>query len=210
MKQFKAGMDLDGVLIPFHETVIDVYNKRYNDNLTVHDLDGELENLSPDLFRKIIEIFNEPDWFTNLVPYSNAKDVVDRLIDKQFEIVVCTAPSRDANGLINPLSAAEKFAWVKQWFPSLAHSVIVTKHKSLIKVDMLIDDTVNNIIKWCHEHPSGIGYLIDQPWNRKSKNLPTNSVRGTLENVIPFVEKFWCVDRNKFVYRLDELKELRG
>lgn len=209
MTPLKIGFDVDGVLAPFHETLVDVYNYRYNDNLTIHQLDGELENLSPERFKKIIEIFNEPNWFANLVPYPEASDVIYHL-DKYtdlYQSVVCTAPARDLNGLVNPLSAAEKFAWVKQWFPLLSHNVIVTKYKSLIKVDILVDDTAKNIISWCEEHPTGIGYLIDQPWNRKFTNLPMNGVRGSLKDTITFIDKFWCKDRNKFIYRLDELKE---
>lgn len=206
----KVGLDLDGVLVSFHDALINTYNQRYNGNLSINDLDGELENLGSDLLKKVVEIFNEPNWFIDLLPLPDAINIVSNYVDLEYEVMICTAPARDLNGLTNPSSASEKFLWIRRWLPFWANNVIITRHKALIDVDILIDDTGHNIVNWCKEHPNGIGYLVDQPWNRNFNSFAHNAVRGSLENSIKFIKQFWCQERGKFVYRLDELQNWKN
>jgi 5'(3')-deoxyribonucleotidase len=185
--------------------LIETYNKRHNKNLSIKDIDCELEKLPPDVYREVISIFNESGWFLNLEPLPDAIQLVSRFVDLEYEITICTAPARDLNGMINGKSAEEKYTWLKQKLPFWANNAIITKYKEIIGVDLLIDDTGYNIINWCRRHQDGVGYLVDQPWNQNFTDLPTNAVRSSLKNVSNFIEKFWCKDRGIFVFRFNEL-----
>jgi 5'(3')-deoxyribonucleotidase len=203
----KVALDLDGVIVNFHQRLIDVFNERYpTKKLTVVDINCEIESLGPELAPKLLAIFNEEGWFLNLDPFPNAISTASSFDDLGYDVTVCTAPARDINGKINPSSASEKYVWMNQWLPMWANNMIITKHKELIGTDILVDDTGYNIINWCRENPDGIGFLIDQPWNQTFTKYPTNSTRGNLEDVPTFIDKFWCRKRGKFIYRLEELK----
>lgn len=206
IKYPKIALDLDGVVTNFHQKLIDIYNERFQQQLTVHDIDGDLESLGPELARELIKIFNEDGYIEGLEPLPNSVQIVSQFPDLGYKVTICTAPARDLTGLINPISAQEKFSWVAKWLPFWANDVIVTKHKELVSTDLLIDDWPPNIVNWC-EKQSGIGILIDQPWNKNFKHFPINSVRASLQDVVPFIEKFWCQQRGEFIYRMEELEE---
>jgi len=201
----KIGLDLDGVIANFHQKLLEVYNQKYGANLTVQDIDCELEKLGPDIYHKVIEIFNEPNWFLNLEPLPDAIALVTKFLDLEYLVTIVTAPARDLHGWINPASAAEKYVWLQKNLPFWSTNAIITKHKEVVAVDILIDDTGHNIVNWCREHPSGVGYLVDQSWNRSFKGLPKNAVRGPLSKVADFIEKYWCKERGNFIFRYDEL-----
>lgn len=205
MKTPKLILDIDGVIASFHSPLILEYNKRYLGNLNINDIDCELETLGPELYTKLVGIFNEPNWFLNLEPLPNAINTASSFIDLNYSVTICTAPARDLTGFTNPGSAAEKYVWIRKWLPFWANNVIITKSKELVFGDMLIDDTGHNIVNWCREHPNGIGFLLDQPWNKNFTQYPSNSVRGNLEDVSTIIRKFWCSERTRLVFRLDEL-----
>lgn len=209
MKNPKIALDLDGVICNFHEKLINVYNQKYNGKLTVNDIDCELESLGPDLYPKVIQIFNEPGWFLDLELLPDAMNVISNYVEADYSVTICTAPARDLTGYTNPGSASEKLIWIRKWLPFWANNVIITRHKELVHADILIDDTWHNIVNWCREHPDGIGFLVDQPWNKSFTQYPVNSIRGSLRDVITIIKKFWCPERGKFVYRLDELLSWR-
>lgn len=203
-----VALDLDGVIVNFHQKLIDVYNTKYPDEtLTVCDLNCEIESLGPELAPKLLEIFNSKGWFSALEPLPNAISLAMNLLDLGYEVTVCTAPARDKDGKINPFSFSEKVEWMHRWLPFWTNNMVITKHKEVVQADILIDDTGHNIINWCGKNENGIGYLIDQPWNRNFIKYPTNSHRGTFQDVAAFVDKFWCRKRGQFIYRLDELNQ---
>lgn len=215
MSKPSLAVDMDGVITSFFSEVIGDYNElpEVKDGsvrpLSIENIDYDFDLLGAEAVSRIRAIFNAPGFFLRLKPMPNALNLMMKFKDLGFPGVICTAPARDDNNLINGETAAEKFSWIQRFLPAWGNDVIVTKEKFYVGTDMLIDDYPPNITLWCEANPEGVGYLIDQPWNKDFKHYPINSVRNSLENVIPFVEKFWCEDRNKFVYRLDELKAWR-
>jgi len=205
----KLGLDLDGVIVNFNDQLVEDYNKRYLPVITADSIDYDFELLGDLIFTRFKIVFNEPGFFKKLKPLPNAITIATKLLDMGIPTVICTAPARNNEGLINGLSAAEKFDWVQEHLPFWGNEIIITKDKHYVDVDMLIDDYPPNITLWCQKHPNGIGFLVDQSWNRRFSHFPNNSVRGSLEKVIPFIQKFWCEERGVFAYRLDELHEWR-
>lgn len=209
------AIDLDGVVVSFFEQVIIDYNELPEVRegkaapLKIEQIDYDFELLGEDVVVRLKNIFNRKGFFLKLKPLPNALNIVTKFKDMGFPGIICTAPARDLQNKINGQSAAEKYDWVQEHLPPWGNDVMITKDKYFAGTDMLIDDYPPNITLWCRANPKGIGYLIDQSWNTRFTHYPVNAVRGTLENVIPFVNKFWCEERGMFVYRLDELKEWR-
>lgn len=60
-----------------------------------------------------------------------------------------------------------KLAWLARYFPWFDRDrVIFTKHKHLVRGDVLIEDHVENIASWLRENPTGQAYLLPAPYNR--------------------------------------------
>lgn len=185
------AVDIDDTLADFNGKLRRIYNKRYlphridRNHFNLCDIDECFDELTA---HRLKDIFNEKGFFSDLKLLPGAFEVVNALIQRNHSIYLVTAPPRRANlggaKAVNPGAATEKISWIMQKFPKLAQNTVITSHKYLIKADMLIDDNVNNIRGWCQAHPQGIGYLIDQPWNRAYQELPTNSCRGSLKDVL--------------------------
>jgi 5'-nucleotidase len=207
MRQPSIALDLDGVIADFHYVLADEYNRRFSPSvlLTVADFDSGLESLGQPIYPRLIDIFNEPGFFDKLGLLPNSLEVASQFMDQGYEVRICTAPARDIKGVINGQSSAEKFDWVQKNMPYWGNDLIVTKHKNSVRADLLIDDYPPNIVNWCESNPEGIGYLVEQPWNKYFHHFPKNSVKNDLTNVIKLVDNLWCSDREKFVYRYDEL-----
>jgi len=209
------AIDLDGCVVDFFTEVI----KDYNDlpdvknggvaPLKIEEIKYNFELLGESIVSRMRGVFNAPGFFLKVKPLPNALNLMMKFKDIGFPGIICTAPARDDDNRINGRSAAEKYDWVQQHLPPWGNDVMVTKEKFYVGTDMLIDDYPPNITLWCEANPNGIGYLIDQSWNKEFKHYPRNAVRGSLENVLAFIEKFWCEERGQFAYRLEELQAWR-
>jgi len=200
-------LDLDGVIVDFYQRLILAYNERYpDDSLVVEDINCELEQLGPERADRLINIFNEPGWFKNLRPLPGTINIVSHYASAGYDIVICTAPARLSEGLINGNSAAEKFDWIQRHLPGWGNKVIITKNKEHVSGDIFVDDTPYQIINWCEAHPNGIGVLVDQPWNSRWIDLPRNALRADLQDVGAIISHFWCKEAEKVAYRAHELR----
>jgi len=207
MKFPSIAMDLDGVVCAFFQRLIEVYNLRFNGNLTLSSFnDYEFERcLPPDIVAKLLTIFNEPNYFLNLLPLPKAIETVKELVALKYDVKICTAPARKPDKKVNGRSAAEKFDWLEIHIPELCNQTIVTIFKEYIAMDLLVDDSPMNIVKWCKANPEGIGFLVDQPWNKMFTDFPPNAVVGNLQDVPRFIEESWCFETGKFVILSERL-----
>lgn len=209
------AIDLDGVIVSFFEEVLKDYNALPEVKsgtvapLSIDQIDYDFELLGEETVARLRAIFNAPGFFLKVKPLPNALNLMLKFKDMGFPSIICTAPARDQQNRINGRTAHEKYDWVQQHLPPWGNDVMITKDKFYAGTDMLIDDYPPNITLWCKSNPDGIGYLIDQPWNKNFKHYPPNCVRGHLEGVLSFVDKFWCEERGVFAYRLEELQAWR-
>jgi 5'(3')-deoxyribonucleotidase len=79
-------------------------------------------------------------FFANLPEIENAVDTVKDLIAcEKYDTYILTAPS-----VLNPLCYTEKRVWIEQKFGiGLAHKLIISPNKSLLKGHYLIDDNIS-------------------------------------------------------------------
>jgi len=179
------ALDIDGVVANFTEKVVEIYNQRHLPPIRFEDFKSFSfeECFSPPVVERIVQIFNEPGFFASLQPLPRAIEIVD-LLSKDHHVEICTAPPHN----VNPLAISEKISWALQHWPHLGRQVTVTTNKYLVKSDILIDDSISNITKWCMHHPQGHGFLVSQPWNADILVLPDNATRGHLVDVPDFIK----------------------
>lgn len=126
------------------------------------------------------EVLAADGFYADLGVAAGAVDAVRRMRER-FEVSICTAPM-----LANRTCASDKFTWVARHFgDALARRVIITKDKTLVRGDVLIDDkpdiTGEETSDWTQ-------VLFDQPWNQ-AVELPRILAWDDWESVVvPLLE----------------------
>ena len=116
----------------------------------------------PHLWTRIQTIYGRVDWWYNLEPLQVGHEIVETLVDRGYEIHVATSgPSA------HPRSWMEKYQWVRDFFPR-ADAVHVTRDKSVIAGQILVDDWPDYISKWQSYNPGG---LVVVPAHHYNKDL---------------------------------------
>lgn len=147
------GIDLDSVLNNLHEEWLRRYNEDYNDNLTPKDIKSFDIHKYVKCGMQIHKYLNEVGFFRNLKPMPHAQEITKKLI-RYYDVYVVTATS--------PNNALEKSLWLREHFPHLnIDKLILSKDKSIINIDLLIDDAVHNIINFPNQ-----ALVFDHAWNR--------------------------------------------
>ena len=160
-------VDMDGVLTDFEGRFLQEWKKKFPHHPHVPLEKREtfyLEENYPDGLKKDIEnIFSAPGFFENLDKIPGGKEALTRMEALGHEVLICTSPiSRYENCVL------EKYHWIsKNLGYEWTKRMIVTKDKTLIFGDILIDDKP--------EHtglriPSWKYVLFDAPYNRKVKS----------------------------------------
>jgi 5'(3')-deoxyribonucleotidase len=157
------GIDLDDTTFNFMPYIIERYNKKYNDNLTI----DTFTNYNVRLFIKkecenLFEEFRDDDLFLNATPKDDAVEVITWL-NKKDDVIFPTAGhpcTRNARDLL----LKRTFSWYK------SEQLYMCPDKHLLRIDTLIDDCIDNVID---KHYRAI--VFTQPWN---KSLNVNNYFG--------------------------------
>ncbi|EFM12146.1 5'(3')-deoxyribonucleotidase [Paenibacillus curdlanolyticus YK9] len=151
----RIAIDMDEVIADFNTKHLRLFNEQYNEQLTVHDLQGtRLRLLRPHLKNEIIGYLKDPSFFRDLDVMANSQEVIKQL-SEQYEIYITTA------AMEYPTSFAAKYEWLKEHFSFLSDmNFVFCGDKSIIRADYLIDDNVRHF-----EHFAGQGILFHAPHN---------------------------------------------
>jgi 5'-nucleotidase len=122
------------------------------------------KGLEPDLF---IKVKTRPGFYYDLEPMEYAKEALDEMEDAGIDVFICTAPS-----LGNPTCASDKFAAIARDFGKRrANQTIITKDKTLVRGNVLVDDkpevTGLMVPEWEH-------IVYDRSYNRHVGNRRLN------------------------------------
>ncbi len=167
-------VDQDGVLANYQKRLLEIWREEHPEKiwipieeLTEHDTD---KNYPPEYHNLLEEISIRNKFFGSLEPIAGGKVALEHLLALGHDVRICTAPKRNHRYCV-----PEKFAWVeehlgKKW----AERIILTRDKTLVHGDILIDDKPNitgiATPTWKH-------IFYDQPYNRAH-----NGQRLTWEN----------------------------
>ena len=156
-------IDMDGVIANFDRGLVRVMKKElpeipitpYRNRTAFYFKD----NFDKKDYKKIQEIERRPGFFKTLPIVPNAKEAISEISKRGHNVKICSSPL-----IHNPTCASDKYSWLEEKFGSyLAKQLIITKDKTLVKGDILIDDRPeirgNYTPKWEY-------VLFDRPYNK--------------------------------------------
>lgn len=148
-------VDLDGICADLAGKWLSVYNREWNDDLTLDEIvEWEWHRfVRPECGKRIYHYLSRPGFFADLHPIPGAIPVLERL-QARAELVVLTASPRAA--------MADKVAWVRRHLPFVPReNIIITYRKDLVRGDVLFDDAPRNL-----RYFQGVRVMLDYPYNR--------------------------------------------
>jgi 5'(3')-deoxyribonucleotidase len=180
------GIDMDDSIFDFIPSVLKKYNEAYNDNVQYEDITdyGIAKFLKPEC-KNIFQEFANDELFLNLEPKENAVEVITDL-NKQHDVYFIsaghpyTAKARDQ-------ILQKTFDWYK------SKQLILCPPKKLMKVDLLIDDCIDNVISGEYE-----SILFTEPWNKEFDAKSWDILKADGWNDVPeFVDIYY----DSYLYR---------
>ena len=133
-------LDQDGVLADFDtavETILENlgHNPAMLQRTTWQTFDDIKTCFGNDVAKTVEDQVHAGNFFATLGVVDGAQQAVVELFDAGCEVFVCTSPK-----LSNERCAADKIGWISEHFPQLRRRVIITKDKTLVRGDVLVDD----------------------------------------------------------------------
>lgn len=168
-------VDMDGVIADFDQELLTRWQERHPDKPYIpleqrkafYVKDDYPEELKP----LVVEILLESNFFEKMIPVPGAKEALEEMEAMGFEVFICSSPLSTYGNCV-----LEKYKWVETILgPNWVRKIILTKDKTLIKADVLIDDKPE--ITGVEKTPSWEHILYDRPYNRD-----INKRRITWEN----------------------------
>lgn len=142
-------VDMDGVICDFDKQVHDRYAELHPDlpNIPLNERKVHFyaskhykERFGPEAAEKVKDIIESPGFFENLPPIEGAVEAL-RAIDALpgVSVFICTSPLTFYDYVLR-----EKCAWVEKHLgKSWVKKIVLTKDKTIVKGDVLIDDKPN-------------------------------------------------------------------
>jgi 5'(3')-deoxyribonucleotidase len=161
-------IDVDGVIRNIISTMIELYNKQFEENLTVSDIKDYNVNVSfpkclsenSELASDFFFVDNAESVFLNSSPCNGAKDAIDMLHRAGHKVIICTWQ----NTFESKLFTLEFLEKNKIYYDDICF----LKDKSLIKSDLIVDDNPefldkdNSDKKICIEAPYNKDYTCEK------------------------------------------------
>jgi 5'-nucleotidase len=157
-------LDQDGVLADFELGFHDAWNARHAAlGLALAPSARKsfyVRDDYPAKYREEVEgIYTAPGFFSGLPPVAGAIEGVAKLLSLGHDVRICTSPLNQWRHCVS-----EKYEWVERHLGAdFIHRVIVTKDKTVVHGDVLVDDKphLTGIRK-----PDWRQVIFDQPYNR--------------------------------------------
>jgi len=168
------------VLSDFDGEFLKRWRERYPDKLYVpfeERTDFYVRNSYPDELKHLVtEILLEPTFFRDMMPVDGGKDALFEMKKMGLEVFLCTSPLSTYKNCV-----LEKYEWVEKTLGAdWVHRIVLTKDKTIVQGDILIDD--KPVITGVENTPSWEHILYDCPYNREinRKRLTWNNWKEVL------------------------------
>lgn len=156
-------VDMDNTLVDFDAGLLSVWRKKYPKELFVPIEERTTFHPHKDypeiLQQKVQDVCHSEGFVRNLPPTPGGIEAVRAMLDMGHDVRFCTS-----HLLTYDYSVLEKFQWIEKYFDaSFTDRIILTRDKTLIRGDILIDDKpkITGI-----EVPLWEQILYDRPFNR--------------------------------------------
>ncbi len=155
-------VDMDEVIVELEKKIIELLikeNPEKKDLINIPRTKFKLTNQYPDIEDKLKEIASRKGLTENLEPVEGSIEALKKIESLGHKIFICTAPLTNYKN-----SVLEKYKWIeKNLGIDWTKKIILTKDKTLIKGDILIDDnpSINGI-----KNPEWEHILFDKPYNK--------------------------------------------
>ena len=115
----------------------------------------------PDELKSLVsEIFLEQGFFRDMMPVEGGREALFEMEKVGLEVFICTSPLSTYKNCV-----LEKFEWVDRVLgPQWVKRIVLTKDKTLVKADYLIDDKPQ--ITGVEVKPDWEHIIYDCPYNR--------------------------------------------
>jgi len=175
INKMRILIDMDGVIADFDGEFLKRWRERHPDKFYVPLAERTtfyVKQQYPDELKPLVsEIVLEPGFFRDMMPMDGGREALFEMDKMGFEVFICTSPMSTYQNCV-----LEKFEWVDRVFgPQWVKRIILTKDKTLVKADYLIDDKPE--ITGVEDTPSWEHIIYDRPYNRD-----VNKKRITWEN----------------------------
>ena len=159
-KDIKVAIDLDGVIWDLVRPWVIYYNLLYKDNVSYEDIiEYDLsKSMTKASYDEIKNILSNKTFWNNVFPFDNAKEYLYK-INKEFDLYIATATSHEI--------ATVKIKRFLKLFSFISSNQIICIHnKSLLSVDWLVDDCIDNLIDGNFKK-----IVLDAPYNRNCNDF---------------------------------------
>ena len=165
MNSIKLALDLDGVIWDLVKPWVYVYNVLYDDNIKIEDIkEYKLSNtLSKATSEELHNILLDKSFWDYVIPFKYSKEYLNKM-NNEFDLYIATKTDyRIYDIKVNRF--LKLFPFIKP------EQIICIDNKSLLDVDWLVDDCIDNL------NGNYNKILLDAPYNRntdkfiRAKNL---------------------------------------
>jgi Uncharacterized protein conserved in bacteria len=157
-------IDMDGVIADFDGEFLQRWRERHPDKFYIplekRSIFYVRDEYPVELKPLVEEILFASDFFEKMVPVPGAKEALEEMHAKGIEVFICSSPMTNYGNCV-----LEKYKWVETFLgPAWVKKIILTKDKTIIKADTLIDDRPE--VKGLESQPTWEHILYDRPYNR--------------------------------------------
>lgn len=104
--------------------------------------------------------------YSDMAPIDGAVETLHGMLEFGHDVMICTSP-----WLPNENCVSDKIKWIQYYLgPGWDERVIITKDKTVIKGDLLIDD--KPVITGRENNPDWMHVIFDQPYNQEITSQP--------------------------------------
>ena len=170
-------IDMDGVIVDFERGFIESWRKKYPNKPYISLKERKnfyvIDDYPEELKRDASKIYLEIGFFEKLKPIKDAIPAFKE-ISRKFEVFIITSPLTE-----RPNTISEKMEWIKKKLGNeTLERLIITKDKTIVHADYLIDDKpgVQGIFT-----PTWEQIIFDQPYNQNVKGKKRTNWRNWKE-----------------------------